>query len=288
MAKTFTIQDFFKRFPTDDACLDHLFHTRYGEQIECPKCAKQGKFHRIRKRPVYECAWCGHQVSPMVGTPFARSHTALQKWFYAMYLFTTTRHGVSAKELQRQLGVTYKTAWRMGHEIRKYMGKVDGDTPLSGHVEVDETWVGGKTTKEAPRANKTVVFGMVEREGSIITRVVDDVRRVTLERHILKFIRKGSRISSDEFTSYLTLRRHGYDHRSVNHKKKEYARGQTHTNTLEGFWSLLKRSIRSTHIHVSKQHLAKYLGEFEYRHNMRGTPEIMFSRLLLAFSRVST
>ena len=135
---TFTVTDFFRQFPTDDACLEHLWNIRFGDEVECEKCWKVGRFYRLRKEPAYSCPRCGHHIHPMVGTPFAKSRTPLQKWFYAMYLFTTSRHGVAAKELQRQLGVTYKTAWRMGHELRKYMAKVDGETPLGGIVEVDE------------------------------------------------------------------------------------------------------------------------------------------------------
>ena len=144
MGAQITIQEFFAAFPDDDACLAHLMRLRYGETAVCPKCGKEGRFARIRKTPAYSCPWCGHHIHPMVGTPFENSHTPLQKWFYAMYLFTTTRHGVPAKELQRQLGVSYPTAWRMGHEIRKYLAKVDGDPPLSGHVEADETMIGGR------------------------------------------------------------------------------------------------------------------------------------------------
>src|SRR5271170_3298769 len=140
---TFTIKDFYERFPDDGACLDHLMAVRFGETIGCPKCGKEGRFSRLKKTPAYACAWCGHHIHPMLGTPFARTHVPLQKWFYAMYLFTTTRHGVPAKELQRQLGVSYPTAFRMGHEIRKYLGLVDGDDNLSGHVEIDETVIGG-------------------------------------------------------------------------------------------------------------------------------------------------
>ena len=156
---TLTVTDFFRQFPTDDACLEHLWNVRFGDEVECEKCGKVGKFYRLRKGPAYSCPRCGHHIHPMVGTPFAKSRTPLQKWFYAMYMFTTTRHGVAAKELQRQLGVTYKTAWRMGHELRKYMAEVDGETPLSGDVEADETYVGGRTTggkrgRGAP--NKTV------------------------------------------------------------------------------------------------------------------------------------
>jgi transposase-like protein len=144
MSAHLTIQDFFKQFPDDDACLDYLMKLRHGDVIDCPKCGKTGRFARIRKMPAYSCQWCGHHIHPMVGTPFHKSHTPLQKWFYAMYLFCTTRHGVPAKELQRQLGVSYPTAYRLAMEIRKYMGLVDGEPPLTGHVEVDETYVGGK------------------------------------------------------------------------------------------------------------------------------------------------
>src|SRR5690606_34017102 len=141
MAKTFSVQDFFKRFPDDSACLNHLMQVRYGHQLDCPKCGRYGKFSRITKLPAFQCAWCGHHIHPMAGSPLEKSRTPLQKWFYAMYLFTTSRHGVPAKDVQRQLSVTYKCAWRMGHEIRKYLGQVDGDDGLSGHVELDETFV---------------------------------------------------------------------------------------------------------------------------------------------------
>ena len=283
MAKAPTVQDFFKRFPDDDTCLDHLMTVRYGRALDCPSCGVHGKFHRLHKRPVYSCQWCGHQISPMEGTPFERSHTPLQKWFYAMYLFTTSRHGVPAKELQRQLGVTYKTAWRMGHEIRKYMSVVDGDDGLSGHIEVDETMIGGRRSggkrgRGAP--GKTVVFGMIERNGDAITRVVENVRRKTLEAHILENVARGSRISSDELASYAKLARHGYAHDAVRHSAEEWVRGETHVNTAEGFWAMIKRSIRGTHIHVSARHLPKYLSEFEYRYNLRKRPDQMFPRLL--------
>ncbi|MBI1985585.1 MAG: IS1595 family transposase, partial [Rhodospirillales bacterium] len=168
MGKMLNIREFFQKFPDDDTCLEYLFRARFGETLDCPKCGKHGKFHRIRRHPAYECAWCGFEIFPMVGTPFHKSHTALQKWFYAMYLFTSSRHGVPAKELQRQLSVTYKTAWRMGHEIRKFMAKVDGDDGLSGTVEADETYIGGKPRKHGKRGEyrwmieKTPVFGMVE------------------------------------------------------------------------------------------------------------------------------
>ena len=284
MPNTFTFQQFIKKFPDDDACLNHLMVTRYGETLECPKCKKTGRFSRIKKMPAYACAWCGHHIHPMVSTPFERSRTSLQKWFYAMYLFTTSRHGVPAKELQRQLGVTYKCAWRMGHQIRKYIGKTDGDSGLSGHVEVDETYIGGRTKGRGQRmANKTAVFGMVERGGKVITRVVPDAKGQTLTPHIIDNVACDSTVSSDEWGGYKRLHRHGYKHGACNHSQEQWVKGKHHTNTIEGFWSRLKNSIRGTHVHVSPKYLANYLVEFEYRYNMRRHPQRMFDRLLQAF-----
>ena len=135
--ETFTIYDFMRLFPDDNACLAHLMLIRHGDVIECRKCGKFGRWTRLKNHPAYACPGCGDHIHPMVGTPFERSRTPLQKWFYALYLFTTSRHGVAAKELQRQLGVTYKTAWRMADEIRKYMCEVDGDDPQDGHFKVE-------------------------------------------------------------------------------------------------------------------------------------------------------
>ena len=283
---TLTVTDFFRQFPTDDACLEHLWNVRFGDEVECEKCGKVGKFYRLRKEPAYSCPRCGHHIHPMVGTPFAKSRTPLQKWFYAMYMFTTTRHGVAAKELQRQLGVTYKTAWRMGHELRKYMAEVDGETPLSGDVEADETYVGGRTTggkrgRGAP--NKTVVFGMLERDGDVMANVVQNVRMKTLQPIIEENVVAGSTVHTDELKSYNGLSKAGFEHETVNHSAGEYVDGDSHVNGIEGFWARLKLSIRGTHVHVSRKHLQKYVKEFEYRYNMRKRPELMFDRLLAAF-----
>ena len=157
-----TIIEFMKLFPNDDACLEHLFQARFGVGINASVAATLASTSGCTKLPAWTCS-CGEHVHPMVGTPFYRSHTPLQKWFYAMYLFTTTRHGVPAKELQRQLSVNYKTAYRMGMQIRKYLAYVDADPPLGGHVEIDETLVGGKKRRQQGRnaEYKTIVLGMV-------------------------------------------------------------------------------------------------------------------------------
>ena len=281
-----TVTEFFRQFPTDDACLEHLWNVRFGDEVECEKCGKVGKFYRLRKEPAYSCPRCGDHIHPMVGTPFAKSRTPLQKWFYAMFLFTTTRHGVPAKELQRQLGVTYKTAWRMGHELRKYIAKVDGEPPLGGIVEADETYVGGRTTggkrgRGAP--NKTVVFGMLERGGDVMTKVVPNVRKKTLQPIIKENVGAGSTVHTDELKSYGGLSKASFDHETVNHGSGEYVDGDCHVNGLEGFWARLKLPIRGTHVHVSAKHLQKYVKEFEYRYNMRRRPDQMFDRLLASF-----
>lgn len=281
----YTVQQFFNHFPTDEACLIHLMKVRFGETMDCPKCGKHGRFTKLSNMPAFACSWCGHHVHPMAGTPFQSSHTPLQKWFYAMYLFTTSRHGVPAKELQRQLGVTYKTAWRMGHEIRKYMGKIDGNAPLNGTVEADETYIGGKRPGKRGRGanGKTVVFGMLERDGNVMTHVVPSVKRKTLHPHIEGNVTQGSTIQTDELPSYQTINEKGYTHETVNHGAGQYVHKGVHVNALEGFWSQIKRSIKGTHIHASKKHMAKYLGEFEFRYNMRKTPTLMWPRLLTSF-----
>lgn len=284
-----TVKEFFKLFPSDEVCLDHIMQTTYGKQSECPKCKKKTKFHRVSSQRAYVCQWCGQHVYPCVGTPFHNSRTSLQSWFYAMYLFTTTRNGVSAKELERQLGVTYKCAWRMGHEIRKYMAEVDGEDMLSGVVEVDETYVGGKRPGKRGRGadGKTVVFGMMEKDGDIMTQVVPNVKGKTLMPIIKDNVEAGTEIQTDELPSYRGLDNQGYDHNTVNHGVGEYVEGDTHVNSVEGFWGHLKKGISSTHIHVSGKHLGKYAKEFEYRYNSRKNPAEMFPELLNSFCKPS-
>jgi transposase len=277
----FTIKDFRKRFPDDDSCLEEIMRLRYGAVSECPDCQKATKFHRVRSRRCYECQWCGFQVYPTEGTPFEKTTTPLSSWFYVIYLMTATRSGVSAKEVERQLGVTYKTAWRMCHQIRLLMGsKTNGK--LSGHVEIDETYSGGTRKGKRGRgaAGKTPVFGMLEREGDVRAQVVKNVRRSTLIPVVEENVEKGTRISSDELASYADIAKSGYKHGTVSHGKKQYVSGIDHTQSIEGFWSRLKLSIRGTHVHVSAKHLQKYVDEFAFRYNNRSEPAFMFDAAL--------
>lgn len=284
-----TLRQFLNQFPTEESCLDHLMRVRYGDRHDCAKCGRNAHFYRVKARKVYSCEYCGAQVAPMAGTPFERTRTSLRDWFHVMFLFTTTRNGVAAKEVERQLGVTYKTAWRMCHEIRKYMGQVDGDEPLGGPmigVEVDETFVGGYEKDGRGGKGKTVVFGMLERGGDVMTRVVPDRKRNTLLPIITENVKPLSTVHTDDHTAYQTLGMHQFDHHRVNHSAGEYVGFLgTSVNSLEGFWAQLKRGINGTHIHVSAKHLQKYLWEFEFRHNRRDRPETMIDELLLSFAR---
>ena len=199
-----------------------------------------------------------------------------------MYLFSTSRHGVAAKELERQLDVSYPTAWRMAHLIRQHMTDVDGEWPLGGpgeNVEADETYVDGKRRGmgRGYTGNKAVVFGMIERGGDLMAKVVPNVRKRTLEPIIRGNVRTGTTVHTDELRSYLSLGKAGYTHESVNHSPGEYVRGNCHVNAVEGFWARLKLSIRGTHVHVSAKHLSKYVKEFEYRYNRRKRPATMFA-----------
>ena len=286
---TMTVIEFFKKFPDDDSCLEHLFNIRFGQGHECPKCERASRWHRLTSEMAFSCQWCGHHIHPMAGTIFAKSRTPLQMWFYAIFLYTTTRNGVAAKELQRQLGVTYKCAWRIAHAIRAQMCAVGGETPIGGPgktVQVDETYVGGVVREKGRgyKGNKTIVLGMIEEDGDAIAKVVPDVKKRTLHPIIEEHVEDGTHVETDELLSYGGLDRKGYTHSVVNHSAGEYVgRDGTNVNAVENFWKHLKAAIRSTHISVSHQHLEKYVKEFEFRFNRRMRPETMLDELLTRF-----
>lgn len=288
MTKPLTTAAFFRLFPDDETCLSHLFTVRFGQGFTCPSCERPSNWYRIKAERAYSCQWCGHHLHPTVGTPFEKTRTPLQLWFYAIHLFTTTHHGVSGKELQRQLGVTYKTAWRMAALIREHMADVDGDRPLGGPfktVQVDETFVGGYRRNGMGGKGKTVVFGMLEKRGELIAEVVPDRKSGTLLPHIVENVRAYSEVHTDEHRAYGGLATvKGYWHKQVNHSIEEYVSKDGATvNAIESFWSHLKRSIGGTHTSVSPKHLNRYVKEFEYRFNRRNRPEAMLPELLSTF-----
>jgi hypothetical protein len=228
------IREFQKRFPTEDACLTHLMRNRFGERFTCFKCQKQATYYRVKARRSFECEHCGYQVYPTAGTPFEKTRTSLRDWFYVMFLFCETRNGVAAKEVQRQLGVTYKTAWRMCHLIRLYMGYVGGDAPMGGPgktVEADETFIGGRDKRGED--DKAIVFGMIERGGDVVTRVVLGRAKEDIIPHVVRFVKEKSRVHTDDASCFMLLtEKHGYDHESVNHSAKESRRRSHQLNRV--------------------------------------------------------
>lgn len=280
MSQKFTINDFNEKYPNDDACLEHFFKERYGSLKRCPNCKKPPKFYRLTDRKCWECQFCAYQIHPLAGTIFHKSDTSLKSWFFAIFLFANSKNGVSSMELKRQLRVTYKTAWRMAKQIRKLFSK--SDKKLSKTVEADETYIGGKRRGKRGRGaeGKTAVFGLAQREETVRAEVVPNTQAVTLLPILRKNVRKGSQIMSDEYPPYNRVRSMGYYHRRINHAVKQYVRGLTHVNTIEGFWSQLKRSINGTYHAISPKYLQNYVDEFSWRYNARSCESPAFSLMV--------
>jgi len=287
----YTIKNLKNDFPNDDACLDFIFKNRWPKGLTCPNCEKKDFYH-VKGRKSYACK-CGYQVSPTEGTIFHKSSTPLTLWFHAIFLMSQSKNGVAAKELERQLGVTYKYAWRMAQQIRLLMSDDDGPLGDNEIVELDETYVGGKAKGKRGRgaANKTPVFGAVERNGKLKTKVVLNVRKLTLMPLIKDMVADNSVIVTDESNSYNDVKKVGHLHESINHSKGQYVDGDVHTNTIEGFWSQFKRSVHGTYHSVSRKHLQLYLDEFSFRYSHRKSdnalPVLIFSKVGQTFSKAS-
>jgi transposase-like protein len=296
---TCNVLEFFREFPDDETCLAYIWRERFapdGEHSHCDRCEQERIFKRYEtndKRPAWYCSACGFRVHPLKGTIFEKSSTSLQVWFYAMYIMASTRCGVSAKQLERELGVTYKTAWRMFNLIRNQL-MADDETPLSGEVEADETFVGGKPRESYRREvarkgwnmqtaywdRKAVVFGAVERGGRIRAAVIPNSRGKTLHAKINEYVLPASMIYTDDFKAYTQLGKKGYQHRRIAHSARIYVDGDVHTQTIEGFFGLFKNGIRGAYHAVSRKWLQGYLNEYAWRYNRRDSRESMFHALL--------
>ena len=276
----YTIADFNRQFPDDDACLEWLKTCLYPNGILCKSCGKVTNHSKLSKLPVYSCNRCGNHVHPMVGTIFERSRTPLTSWFYAIFLMSATRCGISAKQLQRELGVTYKTAWRMFKEIRTLYQ--DSPHPMSGEVEVDETYIGGRKRGKRGRGaeGKSIVFGLAQRKGDISATVTPDLKRDTLYPIIKEHVIPDSMVYTDEYRIYDRLKGHGYNHKRVHHASKVWVLGDAHTNNIEGFWSVLKRGISGVYHAVSAKYLQCYVNEYMFRYNHRKDEKPMFLTVL--------
>ena len=276
----FTAKHLKKHFSTDEECLEWIMNHRYPDGILCVSCKKITKHHKVKSRPVYECDRCGHQVSPLAGTIFHKSSTPLTVWFDAIHEMATTRTGFSAKSLQRRTGVTYKTAWRMFKQIRTLLDENAGI--LDKEVEIDETYIGGRRHGTTGRGadGKTAVIGIAQRKGKITTEVVTDTSKYTVMPIIAKNVSPKTIIYTDEYPVYNMVSKIGYKHETINHSKDEYVNGNIHTNTIEGFWSLVKRGIDGCYHAVSPKYLQSYLNEYQFRYNHRLEEQPMFLSVL--------
>jgi transposase-like protein len=296
--------EFMRDFPDDAACLEHLWRSRYsedGEHAECPKCEQERVFRRYKTaqgRQSWTCTGCEHHIHPTAGTIFHKSSTSLHLWFFAIYMMASTRCGVSAKMLEREIGVSYKTAWRMLRLIRTELMADDGE-PLRGDVEVDEASVDGKPRKpqgvhrgirigpsrrsEAAKLrerSRATVFAAVERGGRIKATVLPSRRGPQLKRQVIQWVEPESIIITDDWPAYNGIGRHFLAHSRINHSTGMYVEGSTHTNTVEGFFGHLKPAVKGTYRKVSHRWLQGYLNEFVWRRNARYSPVSMFEQLL--------
>lgn len=224
-------------------------------------------------RRVWQCREreCGQQFSVLVNTVMEDTKIPVSKWLLAMHMLSAGKNGVSAHELHRTLGITYKSAWFMAHRIRYAMAEPDGQPALDGTVEVDETYVSGriKRANGAPLSNKTPVVSLVQRDGDVRSRVMPSVTGANIKEVLLGNVAPTARLMTDESTLYLGVGDYFASHETVTHSAGEYVRGDVYSNTVEGFFSQLKRSIDGTHHHVSVHHLHRYVAEFDFRYSAR-------------------
>ena len=241
-------KEFLKKYPTEKAIIDYFIKIRYPEGVKCNHCGSDKIYQRSKQYKFFDCNGCGNSFSVFKDTIFEHTSTDLQKWFYAIHLFLNAKKGISAKQLQRETGVTYKTAWRMLRQIRQAMEDKNNDKLYETIVEIDETYVGGKPRKDNKKGQKLTGKQLIG---------------------ILNQICKGNNIViSDEFTGYNALKNTNYIHLMIDHTKM-FADGDIHTNTVEGFFALFKRGVYGIYHSLSKKHLHRYLQEFSFRYNIR-------------------
>lgn len=294
----YTVRDFIHEFPDDDKCLEWLWresHSADGYTAYCSKCGKARRFHRVKSRQSYSCDSCGYHTHPTAGTIFHKSTTPLRLWFHAVFLLSQTRCGISAKQLQREIGVTYKTAWRMFNLIRQMLDD-DDDSSLTGEVEADETSWGGKIrAADRSRAETSIkrrqeamarvqarptILAAAERGGRVRVKVVADRGMGRVGEFLRANVSPDATLYTDEWGPYVGLGRGFAQHHQIAHKDSIYAQGHVHTQTVEGFFGNVKRGLSGVQHNVSQKWLQGYVDEFAFKYNHRNDGEPMF-RLFL-------
>lgn len=270
-----SLANLFDFFKDEKACMDFLELVRWADGPVCPYCAHKDKIYRTVKG--FKCNHCGKKFTVLKSTLFENTKLPLRSWFIALYLCACDSHGINSSQLARYLNITQKSTWFMLHRIREIF-KTPG-SKLFGIVEADETYIGGrvknkhakgkkKNTQGRSLADKVPVLGMVERDGRVVAQAVKNVKLLTLKAIITDTVGEGSMLITDELSSY-NFAKNNYYHVAMKHNKEQYVNDEFHTNTIEGFWGMLKRGISGTFSHVSKGYLQRYLDEFAFRYNNR-------------------
>jgi transposase-like protein len=271
-----------ERFTDPVAASEYLESIRWADGVVCPHCGESErepyrlKGKSLKNRRVWKCRACRKQFTVMVGTIFESSHIPLNKWLAAFYLLCSSKKGMSAHQLHRSIGVTYKTAWFMFHRIREAMKQPAFTSKMTGTVEADEAYIGGKRSNASRgrgTADKKAVLSLVERDGRARSFHVANVSGPTLGSVIREHVDPSARLMTDEWKSYKKVGKRMADHQTVAHSYGEYVRGDVYTNTVEGFFAILKRGVDGIYHHVSRAHLDRYLSEFDFRYNHRGVSD---------------
>lgn len=284
MIQKLSLKTFLRKYNTDEACLEEIKIYVFPEGITCPKCKKITKFYKLEGRMSYSCGICRSQVYPLKGTIFQKSTTPLRIWFYVMWVMTKTRSGISARQIMRETGVTYKCAFRMMHQLRKLMA--DDGNPLDGITESDETYIGGKgmNKRYAPdfqEKQKEILMGILQGGGKIHLRHIPNTGKWTMLKYIKENVATDATIYTDQLGGYQQLYKYGYNHSFVNHKETYVIKGtDIHTNSIESFWSIFKRGVTGVYTHISPKYLQNYADEYGFRYGNRKLGDGMFYEML--------
>jgi transposase-like protein len=274
----------FTYFKDEQTCRNYLETIRWNGNITCPfEGCKHDKVHKFKDGKVYRCAKCKKDFSIKVGTIFEDSKISLQKWFACIYIVTSHKKGISSIQLGKDIGVTQKTAWYMLHRVRFTFGFNVNAEKLSGTCEADESFMGGaeankhkhkrtEGTQGRSVKTKSAVAGVISRGGELRAKKINDTSAYNLRQFINKNVAFGSKLMTDEWGGYTGLAQ-AFQHKIVKHNEGEYVSGEAHTNTLEGFWSLLKRGVNGIYHSISAKHLQQYIDEFVFRYNTRNMTE---------------
>lgn len=276
-----------KHFSDENAARELLEQWRWKGHPACPHCGGADptkltpKAGSSTRKGVWKCKACRKQFTVTVGTIFEASHIPISKWLLAIHLLNASKKGMSAHQIHRMLGVSYKTAWFMLHRLRAAMAQEPMVSKLKGIVEVDETYVGKKGTYQTRWDNKVAVVGLVQRGGDLRTRTMDRVTAENIGPIMAEYISAESAIMTDESRLYSQTHKSYASHETVKHSAKEYARGNVHTNTIEGFFGIFKRGLAGVYHHIGRKNVGRYVDEFTYRYNTRKMSDAARAELMV-------